>query len=290
VDQTARQVNENKPEHMRTLKDFIGLHRGETAWIFGKGPSLSTFDFKTAGKLRFAINDVIAHIPDCQYGFANDGVAKWADVYKPGQVLFQPSRCLHEYDSTKPGAVACEVVTYRDDSDDTRLLCQPEQLAECLTIRRGTLGSALQILRIMGIQSVHMVGIDGGGTHAEGFEWKTRLRHDHAKDYNAIRSAAIDAAFIMGIALRFHNHDNTMETNGRVFVKMTRNCFAEAKPYFIGEVASFSPKIAGELISNRAAELFSPPVQTPIEAAILPATAETATLPPAKRAAKKARK
>jgi len=290
VDQAARQVNENKPNHMRSLRDFIGIHSGGTAWIFGKGPSLSTFDFKTAGKLRFAINDVIAHIPDCQYGFANDGVAKWFDAYQPGQVLFQPSRCLHEYDSTKPDAVACEVVTFKDGSDDYRLALPPEQLAEELTIRRGTLGSALQILRIMGIRTVHMVGIDGGGTHAEGYEWKTRLRHDHAKDYNAIRSAAIDAAFIMGMTLKFHNQDHTMETNGRIFVRLTRNCFAESKPYADGEIASFSPKVANDLISNRCAEPFSPPVQTPIEAAVLPATAETATLPPAKPAAKKARK
>jgi hypothetical protein len=135
---------------------------------------------------------------------------------------------------------------------------------------------------------VSSIGIDGGGEHAPGYDWHTRLRHDHAKDYDAIRSAAIDAAFIMGIALRFHNHDHTMENNGRVFVRMTRNCFAEAKPYALGEIASFSPKIAGELISNRAAELFSPPEQFPIrEAAIMPA-AEQAVMP--KAAAKKAPK
>lgn len=276
---------------MQTLQNFIGKHSGQTAWLFGKGPSLSTFDFKTAGKLRFAINDVIRHIPDCLYGFANDGVAKWYDAYKPGQVLFQPARCMHEYDSTQPGAVACEVVTYLDDSDDRRLTYTPERLAEILTIRRGTLGSALQILHVMGIQNVHLVGIDGGGQHAPGFEWATRLRADHHKDYDAIRSAAIDAAFIMGMTLRFHNQEHTMENNGRVFVRMTRNCFAEAKPYALGEIASFSPKIARELISNRAAEPFSPPEDKPLrEAAILSAPAETTTLPLAKPARKNARK
>ena len=57
-----------------SLIPFLNRHAGETAWLFGKGPSLSTFDFKTAGPLRVAINDVIAHVPDCLYGFANDGV------------------------------------------------------------------------------------------------------------------------------------------------------------------------------------------------------------------------
>jgi len=162
------------------LSRFLGIHEGETGWIFGKGPSLATFDFNTAGKLRFAINDVIAHIPACKYGFANDGVAKWADVYRPGHVLFQPLRCLHEYDSTQPGAVACRVVTFHDSCEDTRLVLPPEQLLHELTIRRGTLGSAIQIIRIMGVRTIHLVGIDGGGQHAPGYEWRTRLRADHA--------------------------------------------------------------------------------------------------------------
>jgi len=74
-----------------SLIPFLNRHAGQTAWLFGKGPSLSTFDFKTAGPLRVAINDVIAHVPDCVFGFANDGVSKWKDAYKPGQTLFQPN-------------------------------------------------------------------------------------------------------------------------------------------------------------------------------------------------------
>lgn len=279
--------------HPMTLADFIDRHAGETAWLFGKGPSFSTFDFKTAGPLRVAINDVIAHVPDCRYGFANDGVAKWRDVYQTGQILFQPRRCLHEYDSTANGAVDCMVVTYADEPEDRNMALPPDQLAQCLSIRRGTLGSALQILRIMGVNTVHMVGIDGGGTHADGIEWKTRLRHDHAKDYNAIRSAAIDAAYIMGMTLKFHNQEHTMETNGRVFVRMLRNCFAQAQPYSQGEIASFSPKIAAELVSNRAAEFYSPPAQTPLN--VLVETAESRVMQAAentmvKTAKSKARK
>lgn len=244
------------------LSDFINRHAGQTAWLFGKGPSFSTFDFKTAGPIRAAINDVIAHVPDCLYGFANDGVARWAELYKKGQILFQPSRCLHEYDSTADGAVACDVVTFADDSEDRRLTHPREIFAEKLSIRRGTLGSALQILHIMGIRTVHLVGIDGGGQHAEGYKWRTRLRHDHAKDYDAIRSAAIDAAHIMGITLKFHNQDNTMENDGRIFVRMTRNCFANLMPYREGEIASFSPKTARELVGNRSAEYYDPPAKS----------------------------
>jgi len=247
------------------LSEYINRHAGETAWLFGKGESLADFDFKTAGALRCAINDVIQYIPDCQYGFSNDGVRAWQDVYQPHHTLFQPSRCLHEFDSTKEGAVACRVVTYKDDSQDERLLLDREKLAECLTIRRGTLGSALQILHVMGVKSVYMVGFDGGNHHAQGFDWRTRLRHEHGKDYDAIRSAAIDAAFIMGIALRFHKRDENMEPNGQVFVRMLKNAMAQAKPYAFGEIASFAPHIAQELIACRAAEKFIPTKEILVE-------------------------
>jgi len=198
-----------------SLLPFLNRHAGETAWLFGKGPSLSTFDFKNAGPLRVAINDVIGYVPECKYGFANDGVAKWRDLYRHGQVLFQPVRCLHEFDSTVFGTLACDVVTYQDTGDDARLSLPRAALAELLTIRRGTLGSALQILHVMGVKAVHMVGIDGGGEHADCSQWRTRLRHDHHRDYNNIRNAAIDAAFIMGIALKFHNHDHTTVPGSR---------------------------------------------------------------------------
>ena len=274
-----------------SLIPFLNRHAGETAWLFGKGPSLSTFDFKTAGPLRVAINDVIAHIPDCKYGFSNDGVLRWRDVYQQGQILFQPARCLGEFDSTNPGAVACEVVTYADTHDDARLAMGQRAIAELPTIRRGTLGSALQILHVMGVRAVHLVGIDGGGTHAPGYQWRTRIRNDHAKDYNAIRNAAIDAAFIMGIALKFHNHDHTMETNGRIFVRFTRNASAQGEPYSNGEIAAFAPITAAQLVNARAAEYFTPLTKQPveIEAAIMPTQArESAVIPTTK--ARKIRK
>ena len=265
------------------LSDFINRHAGETAWLFGKGPSLSNFDFKTAGPLRVAINDVVAHVPGCTYGFANDGVGKWRDCYKRGQILFQPKRCLHEFDSTAQDAVACDVVVYNDTYDDRLLMASREEIAEHPAIRRGTLGSALQILHVMGVRSVYMVGIDGGGKHADGYDWKTRLRSDHAKDYNAIRSAAIDSAFLMGIAMKFHNKDHTMEPNGRIYVRFLSNAFAEGNPYSQGEIASFGPRVAAELIACRAAEQFTPTreqVEPRVETASAPIEArETATIP-----------
>lgn len=246
---------------MSPLLPFLNRHAGETAWLFGKGPSLANFDFQTAGPLRVAINDVARYVPDCRYCFANDGVGKWRDVYQPGQILFQPRRCLTEFDSTAPGALQCEVVTYDDTRNDIRLGLPRADIAELPTIRFGTLGSALQILHVMGVESIHMVGIDGGCSHAPGFEWRTRLRADHGQTYDRIKSSAIDTAAVLGIALHFHNSTDTMTTDGKIFVRMLRNCFANAQPYSEGEIASFSPKTARELITIRCAEPYTPPAK-----------------------------
>ena len=261
------------------LSEFINRHAGETAWLFGKGPSLSTFDFKTAGPLRVAINDVVAHVPNCTYAFANDGVARWRDCYKPGQVLFQPHRCLCEFDSTADQAVACDVIIYEDGYDDTRLYESREIIASGLAIRRGTLGSALQILHIMGVTEVHLVGIDGGRTHADGFGWRTELRMDHGTEYTAIRNEAIDSGKMMGITLKFHDK-NQMETDGKIFIKALSNFFAEGVPYCNGQIFSVNPRTATDLVREGAAEYHDAPVKHTIESADAPMQAvESAVVP-----------
>lgn len=272
------------------LADFLNKHKGETVWLFGKGPSLSGFDFSKAGPLRAAINDVIGHIPGCLYGFANDGVERWADFYSDGQILFQPKRCLCEFDSTKPGAVNCKVVTYDDRHNDIRRSFTKEEIAELPFIRRGTLGSAIQIFYVMGFSEVVCVGIDGGGQHAQGYNWRTDLRRTHAEDYNAIRSAAIDAAGIMGIKLTFYGKDDKMEPSGKQYVRFLRNALAQSQHYCQGEIEAFCPQIVGELISCGAAERFVLPMKEDepvIESAIDPLSArELAMIPVLKRGKK----
>ncbi len=198
----------------RTLHDFIGKHAGDTAWLFGKGPSLDLFDLAAAGPLRVAINDVVKEIPGCLYGFANDSVAHWQHVYRPGHVLFSPQRTIDE-GFIAYGKPPCEVVGYPDVHGDDRLDWPAARLAaEGLAIRPGTLGSALQILALMGVRRVVCIGIDGGGRHADR-QWHTRLRNEHYKDYNRIRDGAIESAPRLGLTLEFfhpaHNPDGTMK-------------------------------------------------------------------------------
>ncbi len=191
----------------RTLHDFIGIHPGETIWLFGKGPSLDRFDVGTAGPLRCAINDVVKEIPGCRYCFANDSVAAWQQVYQPGHVLFTPERTVRDdfISFARPG-LAAELVSYPDDYDDARLYWPAERVArEGLTVRPGTLGSAVQIIALMGIKKIICVGIDGGRVHARR-QWFTELRNDHARDYGHIKNQFKDAARRLGLVVEFHGH------------------------------------------------------------------------------------
>jgi len=247
-----------------TLTPFLNRHAGETAWLFGKGPSLATFDFNKAGPLRAAINDVIAHVPSCAYGFANDGVRQWVDVYKQGQTLFQPERGLQEYDCRE--SIKCDVVAFPDT----------------YAARRGTLCSAIQILKFFGVSTIHLVGIDGGKVHASGFEFRTRIQSFHRTAYDEIRNDAVLLADELGIDLIFHNQDHIM-TDGKITMRITRNCFVSGEPMAEGEIKSFPPLVARDLIACRGAEVVTDKKpEIPVrEAAALQTPIETASLPPA---------
>lgn len=269
----------------RSLHEFIGKHHGETAWLFGKGPSLDGFDFAAAGPLRVAINDVVGRVPGCVYGFANDSVAAWAHVYQPGLVLFQPRRLEHDIHAARC-PVACERVIFDDDQDDERLAWPPERLArEGLSVRRGTLGSAGQILRVMGVRRIICVGIDGGGQHASG-QWHTRLRHDHAADYNSIRDAFITASRIQGLDVVFHGADLTTQLpNGMKTLKILENTFIRGVPVREGEIVDVAPLDAAILIAERRAMAWTAPAPVaapaPVEAAAAAPVAEQAVARPA---------
>lgn len=230
------------------LSDFLHAHDGETAWIFGKGPSFSGFDFLQAKGIRCAINDVVGHVPDCKYAFANDGIKRWVDLYPQGIILFQPEKALAEFDSRN--AINGDLVIYQDSYRDE--IGSVDDIAKSPAVRHGTLGSAIQILHLMGINTIHLVGIDGGNSHAPGYKWRTRLRASHFKDYNNIRNDAIRIADELGITLIFHNTTNDM-SNGKITVKILRSCIADGQPVEEGKTYDLNPQTAADLIAIRRA-------------------------------------
>jgi hypothetical protein len=202
---------------VRTLSDFLNVHSGETAWLFGKGPSLDRFDVHTAGRLRCAINDVVLYVPDCTYCFANDGISLWYDLYRSEEhILFQPRRILTEITHQAP-APACERIIFDDAGPSLQGRETPARLLRHgLATLHGTAGSALQILCIMGVRHIICVGFDGGSARADR-PWRVPLKPTAAQDYADIRRDFIHAAATLGVSIEFYG-EPPMSTTTKPFV------------------------------------------------------------------------
>ena len=56
----------------RWIDALLNRHIGETAWLFGKGPSLDQFEIRLAGPLRICINESLGRVLQLSYFFAHD--------------------------------------------------------------------------------------------------------------------------------------------------------------------------------------------------------------------------
>jgi len=232
----------------RELVEFVDLHAGETAWLFGKGPSLDKFRFADAGPLRVGINDLVGVVPDCMYGFSNDQITRWEDVYSPGQVLFQPYRTTKDYTP----AADCDLCVYRDDPH-VPLVRSKAAMADCLQVRDGTLGSAMQVLYLMGVREIVAVGIDGGNSHAGRNKWRTSLKNEHYRDYNLIKHQFIEGCRKLGISLKFFREDGIMST-GMKYVIFNKSCLVRGIHHDEGSIAELPEMVAREAVQVGCAE------------------------------------
>lgn len=241
----------------RTIADFVGIHHRETAWLFGKGPTLDRFDMASAGQIRCAVNDVVRYVPEAKYCFACDGVGPWAHLYQPAHVLFQPRRTFDRHDMRNPESFPCEVVPFVDmPGTDLAGRSAADLVSGGLAIRRGTIGSAIQILHIMGISKIVCVGIDGGGGRAAR-EWQTNMRSDHHEDYNDIRDGFISAAELLGIELEFFGLESKIvNTNGTITVRILSGCGIGSGSAQAGDILDLHPRDAKDLLRLHLAEPF----------------------------------
>lgn len=264
------------PVKSQPLTGFLGKHAGEVAWLFGKGPSLDLFDFKDAGPIRAAVNDVAAIVPGCRYGFANDDTADWADLYRnTGKdfVLFQPWRIAKT--ATVP---PCKWHVFADRADDDLWhLPAREKAVQGLGVGNGTISSAIQIFQIMGIRKVVCVGIDGGQKHASRNQWRTRLQNDHWRTYARIRQSFIVRARELGIELEFFGAGKTPEQKrGNMKILIVRNTASKGITFAEGEVVELEESEAGLLVAcGKAIPAPSAPVN--VDTRVPGRTIETAT-------------
>lgn len=272
------------------LNDYIDRHSGQEAWIFGKGPSLDSFNFDLAGPIRVGINDLVGVVPGCLYGFSNDRIDQWFDMYHKGHTLFIPKRTADYYKKWP----ACEVVVFEDHHgyDKDYLTKSKAELCKELQLRPGSLGSAMQVLHIMGIKRFMCVGIDGGNNHAKGHKWRTDLWNEHYKQYNEIRTKLIEGAEQLGIEVQFWK--GTQMKDGYKTVHIKSNILVRGIHYEGGMVVELKEKDArdvvgagrGVIVPNR--KIIKSPVAMETAAVEKPVEVPTKrTRRPARKTAKK---
>lgn len=151
------------------LKSFRGVHAGDTAILFGKGPSFERWMDRPSAldAVRCCINETVTVVPDPVYHFANDPLDKWAEIIPPTlQATFQPSRLLHDRTIDPVAPAAGDVCLFYDHHAVDPVVDDPLHQADaCLTLGIGpsTAASAFQILRLMGFARLIVVGLDGVG-------------------------------------------------------------------------------------------------------------------------------
>lgn len=154
---------------MRNIAELLGRHANEEAWIFGKGPSLDSFDVETAGSLRICINESVLQVPGARYFFAHDenpirhSATRWPAVCL---AILQPVRATF--------AVSCGIPEdlIRTYTKCERQLDTLDWSAETIAKHHsllgltGTVHSALHFCRLIGACSIVFVGMDGRGGYA----------------------------------------------------------------------------------------------------------------------------
>jgi hypothetical protein len=234
------------------LSCFLGIHAGEKAWVFGKGPSLSSLNPDDIDGITCCINDTVQIIPNPDYGFSNDGFVDWQDLFPKGFTIFQPKRTTKLHHSIQRNDV--DLVSYTDHPNKHTFDFSPEKMAkEGLTQREGTLGSIVQILYIMGIRTIVAVGIDGGNNHCSNWKWRTQLQNEHFKHYNRFKHGFIADCQHFGIEIL--NPDGS-QFNKIMKIRILSACSAGGNsfsPYDI-KTPEVSADIAADLVGAGRAE------------------------------------
>jgi hypothetical protein len=162
------------PVLSNTLADLANVHPGETAWLFGKGPSFERVDWDCVHGVTIGINDVGLVIPACDYLVASDPIKPWLDKYLAEGRSIQPDMIW-----VLPTHI--EVPAAIDPHQVVRWVTQPyhEHPLEWdvetivarngLLMRGGTAVTAAHLCRLMGICHIVTAGIDGGPGH--GRKW-----------------------------------------------------------------------------------------------------------------------
>lgn len=139
---------------MKKIIDFLDVHAGKVAVIYGKGPSLTKHDFDQDPELRIGINDAAYVVPDCTYIFCHDagagGIIKKAKIKTPEIIAVLPLEFGYFEDDT---------VIYEKTWD----LCPEHSVSvnqNSLWHGHCSAHSAFHFLAITGVKKIKLVGFD----------------------------------------------------------------------------------------------------------------------------------
>lgn len=153
----------------KTISAYRGKHLGDRAWIFGKGPSLDSFDMDQAGPLRVCINESVRRVPSPAYFFAHDErpIARVAsDWPKDCVAVLETGRA--EFAASRGIPLPALVVYCKQQLSSTEAIQEIFASAGSDTLigMSGTVHSAIHFCKIIGVSHVSMIGFDGKGDYA----------------------------------------------------------------------------------------------------------------------------
>jgi hypothetical protein len=186
---------------MRTIGGFCGKHAGDTAYVFGKGPSLDTFDMTLAKGPRVCINESALVVPCPTYFFAHDEkpISRVASMWPERcTAILEPSRAQY---AVKCGLPEDAIAVYGLRHGDISVLgLTRDEVARrnVLYAKLGTVHSAIHFCHLIGVSRVVMVGFDGQGGYAASLR-VTSAGWNHAQ----IRTHAIEILDMLDIKHEF---------------------------------------------------------------------------------------
>ena len=157
--------------NLNSICEMAGIHSGQEAWVFGKGPSLDRFDMNQAGSLRVCINEILFYIPGPRYFFAHDqiGVQRVTEEAWPADCIAVLEDHFARY-AVERGLPSSSIRAYTKRQGDLGALNEtPEQMASNRGLygQSGTVHSALHFCYFVGVSKVTLVGFDGGNDYAK---------------------------------------------------------------------------------------------------------------------------
>jgi hypothetical protein len=130
-------------------------HKGQEAWLFGKGPSFSKYKTLSPSGVIATINQACYHVKDVDYAFT--WFADKKDIRPETGEVIDGSR----------GHNIRDIEEY-----------SPKKKA--IYMYQGTGELAVSYLIWMGVKLINLVGIDGVGKYSEKFEWTCKKTMEYA--------------------------------------------------------------------------------------------------------------